>query len=223
MKTMVVIPAYDEDGRIDGVVRGIRSAGYSDIIVVDDGSGDDTAQVARQAGAMVIHHSCNMGVGAASRTGWEAALRLGADAVVLIDADGQHDPAEIADVLAPLLCGDADITIGGRLKARSRMPVITRFFNFAGNVVTFMLSGIWLADSQSGFRALTRDAIERIEMQSSGFECCTEMVMEAARLNLRLKQVPISTIYKPEHQAKGQNYSTGLDTVFKLLVKSLMR
>jgi hypothetical protein len=148
---------------------------------------------------------------------------MGADAVVLIDADGQHDPAEIADVLAPVLSGEADVAIGGRLKDRGRMPVVTRFFNFAGSVVTLMLSGVWLADSQSGFRAMSRKALERMEIESSGFECCTEMVMEAARLKLCMKQVPIRTIYRPEHKSKGQNYATGLETVFKLVVRSLMR
>lgn len=223
MKTFIVIPAYNEAERIGTVIRGVLSAGFSDIIVVDDGSSDDTSDRAREAGAEVIEHPCNMGVGVASRTGCEVALGLGADAVVMIDADGQHDPAEIKDVLAPVLSGEADVTIGGRLKDRSRMPIVTRFFNFVGNAVTLMLSGIWLSDSQSGFRALSSRALREIEIQSSGFECCTEMVMEVARLKLRLKQVPIRTIYRPEHQAKGQNYSTGLDTVFKLLVRSLMR
>jgi len=223
MKTIIVIPAFDEAVRIGRLVEAVRRAGYSDVLVVDDGSADDTARAARSAGAMVASHCCNRGAGAASRTGWEAALRMGADAVVQLDADGQHDPAEIAAVLAPVLSDEADMTIGGRLKGRSRMPVVTRLFNFIANAITYMLSGIWLADSQSGFRGISRGALERMEVETSGFEFCTEMVMEAARLGLRIEQVPITTVYRPEHQAKGQNYSTGLSTVFKLMVRSLMR
>ncbi len=223
MRIVVIIPAYNEACRIGAVIDGVRSAGFKDIIVVDDGSSDDTAGVARSAGAMVVSHCCNRGAGAASRTGWEVALKLGADAVVQLDADGQHDPLEIADVIAPILSGEVDMAIGGRLKNRSRMPVITRLFNFSGNFVTFILSGIWLADSQSGFRAISRSALEGMEIESSGFEFCTEMVMEAARLKLRVEQVPIRTIYSTENLAKGQNYSTGMETVFKLVVRSLMR
>ena len=223
MKIVVVIPAFDEAPRIAAVVRGVIRAGFRDVIVVDDGSRDDTTLEAAEAGARVVLHPINCGAGAAVKTGLELALRLGADAAVMLDADGQHDPAEIGAVLAPVQAGKADLSLGVRLKDRGTMPAITRLFNLAGNLVTFFLSGIWVKDSQSGFRALSKAAMTLMEVEGSGFEFCTEMIMEAARLGLRIEQVPIRTIYTEAARGKGQNYSTGLKTVFKLLVRSLMR
>lgn len=222
MKLIAVIPAYDEERTIADVVA--RSMGFcSSVVVVDDGSSDSTVERARKAGAVVVRHQVNRGAGAATVTGLRAAAALGARAVVTLDADGQHDPAEISKVVQPIIDGQADVVIGARLLSRQEMPRLTRVFNSVANIVTYLLSGIWCSDSQSGFRAYSAKAVARIQLRSSGFEICSEISREVARCGFRMVEVPVSAIYPPNSSHKGQNYSTGMETVFRLIVRSLMR
>lgn len=222
-RVVIVIPAFNEAVSVAAVVRGAISAGFESVVVVDDGSTDATAETARMAGALVVRHAVNRGAGAAVQTGLEAAAKLGADAVVTLDADGQHSPAEIGRVLAPVLAGRADLSIGARLIERNRMPAIVRLFNQAANTVTWALCGRWYKDSQSGFRAWSRRAMDRIRIASSGYEFCSEIGREAARHRLAVVEVPVTAIYSRRSAMKGQGYATGLETVFKLMVRSLMR
>ncbi len=223
MEVAVVIPAFNESASIAGVVGRVLGAGHRRCLVVDDGSEDATASEARRAGALVVRHLANRGAGAATRTGLAAALRLGAEAVVTIDADGQHDPAEIAGVLGPVVAGRADLAVGVRRIGRGAMPRMTRLFNGIGNAVTWILSGAWCSDSQSGFRAYGPAALARLELRGNGFEFCSETFREVRRLGLRMVEVPVRAIYFPDGHRKGQNYATGLETVFQLVVRSLMR
>lgn len=220
---LIVIPAYGEAESVADVVAGALKAGFPRVLVVDDGSRDGTAGRARGAGAMVLSHLVNRGAGAAVRTGLDAARIMGFDAAVTLDGDGQHDPAEIARVLAPVAEGRADIAVGARLLERRRMPPMVRFFNTAANAVTWLLCGRWYRDSQSGFRAWSGRAMEKVEISSSGYEFCSEIGREAARHGLSVVEVPISAIYTRRTERKGQGYATGLETVFRLLVRSLMR
>lgn len=223
MKTVIVIPAFNEGVSIEGVVRRVREAGFAEVIVVDDGSDDDTARLAGRAGARVIRHMTNRGAGAATATGLAAARLLGAQVVATLDADGQHDPSEIAKVIDPIVCGKADVSIGVRILDRGRMPVVTRIFNGVGNAATFILSGVRCRDSQSGFRAYGPRALTEIKIRSSGFEFCSETFREISRLDLRLAEVPVRAIYFDGSRNKGQNYATGLETILKLVLRSLMR
>lgn len=223
MEIAVVIPAYNESSSIAAVVGRVLRAGHRRCLVVDDGSDDATAEEARRAGALVVRHLANRGAGAATRTGLAAALMLGAEAVATIDADGQHDPAEIAAVLGPVVAGRADLAVGVRRIDRSAMPAFARLFNLIGNAVTYALSGIWCSDSQSGFRAYGPSALKRLELHGNGFEFCSETFRELGRQGLRMAEVPVRAIYFPNGHRKGQNYATGLETVFQLVVRSLMR
>ena len=223
MEIAVVIPAYNESSSIAGVVGRVLRAGHRRCLVVDDGSEDETAGEARRAGATVVRHLVNRGAGAATRTGLEAAVMLGAEAVATIDADGQHDPAEIAEVLAPVVAGRADLAVGVRRIDRRAMPILTRLFNGVGNAVTWALSGVWCQDSQSGFRAYGPAALARLELRGNRFEFCSETFRELDRHGLRMVEVPVRAIYFPGSHRKGQNYATGLETIFQLVVRSLMR
>ena len=222
-EVVIIIPAFNESSTVAEVVRGAVAAGFKAVVVVDDGSTDGTAKAARQAGARVVRHMVNRGAGAAVQTGLEAALVLGAGVALTLDADGQHDPSEIGRVLGPVLEGKADLCVGARLVDRRRMPAIVRLFNQAANIVTWALCGRWYKDSQSGFRAWSRRAMESITIASSGYEFCTEIAREAARYKLKVTEVPVTAIYSKRTAMKGQGYATGLETIFKLMVRSLMR
>jgi glycosyltransferase involved in cell wall biosynthesis len=219
---VAVIPAYNEAKRIAAVVERAR-AHVDDVLVVDDGSTDDTGAVSRAAGARVVRHLQNLGAGGATMTGIEAARRLGATVVVTLDADGQHDPAEIPLLLKPIEEGRADIVFANRFGRRNRIPLIRRVFNGLGNILTFAAAGKWVSDSQSGFKAFGPLALKEVDLRMSGFEFCTEIVREAARHRWRVAEVPTKVIYSEYTMAKGQSFSNGVKTALKILLRSFLR
>lgn len=237
----VVIPAYNEETTVGEVVRRVHSSqpAWADrftvhrhsVLVVDDGSSDSTAQVAKDAGAMVFRHPINRGLGAALSTGIEGALRLGADIVVTLDADGQHDPEEILQVIQPILDGKAEVVIGSRFVRTTgqqdnritAVPLSRRLANWCGNFFTWLLFGIWVSDSQSGFRAFSADAASRLQLRTSTMEVSSEIIREIVRLKLKMTEVPITVTYTPYSLSKGQGFVRGLETLWKLIVLKFFR
>lgn len=215
MMSVAVIPAYNEGPAIAPVVRGALEH-VDAVIVVDDSSADDTAQVAREAGAQVVRHALQRGAGRATATGIQAALRLGADFIVTLDADGQHLTEEIPAVLAPLKEGRADMTLGCRLRDRASMPRLRRFGNDLANVWTWILFGIKVSDSQSGYRGLTRETAARLPLEARGYEFCSETLGAAKRLGLRLEEVPVTVVYTDYSMSKGQSVLTSVKTLARI-------
>src|SRR2546426_3283307 len=172
MTVAIIMPARNEAAAIGHVLSRIprQIDGMAVVpIVVDDGSSDQTARIARQGGARVVRHLTNLGVGAATRTGFQVALVLGAGIIVTMDSDGQHEPAEIERLVRCLVEGQFDVVIGSRLLTRG-MP-LTRFAaNLLLNAVTFLVYGKIVSDSQSGFKAFSRKAVESLDLRSCGYE-----------------------------------------------------
>lgn len=220
MKTVAVIPAFNEASVIAEVVT--ETLEYVDlVIVVDDGSRDDTAKVAKSAGAEVLRHVIQRGVGRSTSTGLQAALLVGADFIVTIDADGQHLPSEIESVLEPLRDDKADLVIGSRVLDRKRMPLLRRMGNRFANFWTWILLGVAVSDSQSGFRAYTRDAAKRLPLDARGYEFCSLTLGEAIRIGLRIFEVPITVIYTEYSRSKGQGFFTSVKTLGQITKESL--
>jgi glycosyltransferase involved in cell wall biosynthesis len=194
-RVVAVVPAYQEGPRIGDVVRG--AALYVPVLVVDDGSTDGTAEAARAAGATVVSHVANQGKGAALRAGFQRALREGADAVITLDADGQHDPGEIPAFLAAWERSGAQLVIGQR--DFRRMPPLRRLANDLGQRTFSWAVGRHVPDNQSGYRLLVRRLVERLlESQESGFEFEVEMITLAIRAGYTIEWLPIRTIYRGE-------------------------
>jgi glycosyltransferase involved in cell wall biosynthesis len=195
---LVVIPAYEEGPRIGTVVDVARR--FLPVVVVDDGSSDDTADRAEAAGATVIRRTPNAGKGAALRTGFRHALEAGAAAVVTLDADGQHDAAEIPRFLERFEARRADLIIGQR-DFRS-MPPVRRLSNAVGGLVLAGALGRWVPDNQSGYRLIGRTLMRALlDSEESGFEFEVEMIARCIALGLPVDSVPIRTIYagEPSH------------------------
>lgn len=191
---VAVIPALDEERALGSVV--LRAAQHVDrVLVVDDGSRDRTAEVALLAGAEVVRHARNQGKGAALRTGLRAAVERGADLLVLLDGDGQHDPDFIPAVLAPLARGEADLVVGARTLPGEGAPTRARR---AGRGLldgaTRAVAGGTVHDTQSGYRAMTAKAAELLLPREDGMGVESEMLVRAREAGLRVAEVPV-----PEH------------------------
>ena len=195
VRITVIIPAFNEARFIGSVVLQLKKHPL-DILVVDDGSTDDTAGIAKAAGAEVLALSINQGKGAALNAGIKQASQSQPDAIVLIDADGQHLPDEIFQVVRPIIDNQADITIGSRyLKNTSNTPRHRKFGHKILNFVTGMASGVTVSDSQSGYRALSPRAYQLLEFSSKGFSVESEMQFLASEHNLIIIDVPITIQY----------------------------
>ena len=218
MKVLAVIPAYNEAKTIADVLRRTRVF-VQEMVVVDDGSSDGTAEVARGEGARVIHHKINRGLGAALATGFETARRLGGDIIVTLDADGQHDPQEIPKFVEAIQ-GGAQMVIGSRMLL-GQMPWYRRVANTLGNIATVILFGAWVSDTQSGFRAFSSEALARLDLRTNHMEISSELVGEARRNCLRIVEIPIQAIYTDYSLSKGQNFFVGIKTFVKLLLRRL--
>jgi len=177
------------------LVLKLRAEGYP-IVVVDDGSSDRTAEMAEAAGARVVRHEVNQGKATAIKTAFAVAREMDLDALVLIDGDSQHEPEEVAQVAAPILDGLADMVVGSRyVGTRSRIPAWRQAGQHMLTVATNVGSGVHITDSQSGFRAFSRKAIEEMEIRSRGFSVESEMQFEARSAGLTVVEVPIHVNY----------------------------
>jgi glycosyltransferase involved in cell wall biosynthesis len=195
---VALIPGYQEEPRIAAVVVG--AARHLPVVVVDDGSTDDTAAVAESAGATLIRQTPNQGKGAALRAGFRYALDQGADAVVTLDADGQHDPDEIPTFLAAFERDRPELVIGRR--DFSRMPAVRRLSNTIGGWVFSAAVGRGVPDNQSGYRLIGRRLmLALLDSDEPGFEFEVEMIARCIALGLPIAWVPIRTIYanEPSH------------------------
>lgn len=193
---VVVIPAYNEERFIGSVVLKVKKF-TGTVIVVDDGSTDDTSEIAVDAGAMVVRLPENGGKGAALTVGFKKAAKLIPDVVVTIDGDGQHLPEELPTVVAPILNGEADLVVGSRyLGERSNVPKHRVLGHHFFNWLTGRASGTTVTDSQSGFRAFSPKAVEILSFSSKGFTVESEMQFIANEVGLRVKEVPITIYYK---------------------------
>lgn len=192
----VILPAFNEEVSIGSVVLLTRY--YADsVIVVDDGSSDRTAEIARKAGAEVIVHEVNKGKGAALKTGFAAADDLGADIIVTMDSDGQHNPAEIPKLIEPIIKGEADMVNGSRYLngLDKNTPAYRRVGQTILDEVTNLNSGLHITDSQSGFRAFSASTKDIFRFKAQGMAIESEMLADAGKSGLRIAEVEIGVRY----------------------------
>ena len=145
-----MFPAYNEAKALEKLIPQIQSVCDFQIVIINDGSSDKTTEISEKNGAICIEHAINRGAGAATKTGFEYAVSQNVDYIITMDADGQHSPSDITNVINPLFTGNYDLSIGSRLLNRDKMPLIRKIFNKIGNLVTYILTGLYVQDSQSG-------------------------------------------------------------------------
>lgn len=215
MKVTAVIPAYNESRRIGAVISALAPY-VQEIIVVDDGSTDETEAVAQAAApvATVVRHRVNLGKGAALKTGCELALRRGSECIVILDADGQHVPSEVPLLVNFIERREADFVVGTR-RGRESMPFVAVIGNAFLSAMTSLFFGIRVSDTQSGYRAFRSTVFDQLRWRSTGYSVETEMLVNAGKHGLRVKEVPIQTIYHDRY--KGTTIVDGLRIFFDLI------
>jgi glycosyltransferase involved in cell wall biosynthesis len=219
MKIFCVIPALNEEKKIVKVVN--EASRYVDkVIVVNDGSDDQTATVLKKTDAIILNHIINRGQGASLQTGNEFALQNGADIVVHFDADGQFLATEIDEVVKPLLNNEYDIVFGSRfLGKKSKLPFWKEYIIIPiAHLVNKIILGQTLSDPQSGFRALNKKALQTINIQQRGMAHCSEIIYKAFDNKLRIKEIPITVIY----DEFGQSFKGGIRIIKDLLLAKLL-
>ncbi|NCO23061.1 glycosyltransferase family 2 protein [bacterium (Candidatus Moisslbacteria) CG12_big_fil_rev_8_21_14_0_65_36_11] len=218
---VIVIPAYNEEKTIREVIEDAKKV-TDEIIVVDDGSRDRTGEIAKSHGAQVYRHLINLGLGGALKTGFAASLKKDDFIVVTLDADGQHEASVVSKLVEPIKNGEADVVIGSRLLNENvKMPFIRLIFNHLANLITFLFYGLFVSDSQSGLRAFSRYALEKIKLKGLKMEVSSEIIGEIKRNNLSLKEIPIRAIYTDYSLSKGQNFWLGIKTFFRILIDKM--
>ena len=219
----VVIAAYNEAAVIANVVINLRSAGYA-TVVVDDGSRDNTADIAEAAGAVVVRHPINLGQGAGLQTGIEFALGSGATHIVTFDGDGQHRVSDIASLLAALKQHEADFALGSRFLGRAvNQPLARRILLRLATVFTWITVGHRFSDTHNGLRAMTRRGAVAIELRQNRMAHASEILDQIAASGLRYVEVPVTIDYSAYSLAKGQKLGDAFVILLDLFAGRLHR
>lgn len=220
--TIAAMPAYNEECYISKIVLGCRKF-VDEVVVVDDGSIDATAEIAAALNAVVVKHEGNRGYGATLRSCFETARKLGADKMVIIDSDGQHNPFEIPKLLNPLNNG-ADLVIGSRFCNRNsqNIPTYRKFGIKVLDKLTNTIGGTNISDTQSGFRAYGKRAIEKIHITENGMSAGSEILLQIKDNKLKVEEVEIHCSYDVENGSTQNPFTHGLQVMMNLLGR-LMR
>lgn len=227
-RVLVIIPAHNEEASLEATLGEVRRtpAGPAftlDVLVVDDGSRDGTARVARGVGVPVVRHTVNLGVGGALQTGFRYAVERGFDVGVQLDADGQHDPAYLAALLEPVLRRECDLSIGSRFVARSsyRAPLARRFGMMVFSGVVRLALGQRITDTTSGFRAYNRAVMRVCQFDFPRDFPDAPLLIALSRRGFRMHEVPVEM----RERKAGQSFYTfgkSLYYPYKNLLASLM-
>lgn len=218
--TYVILPAYNEETRIQPVIEEIARRGYK-MVIVNDGSSDNTLKVIMESqrkypkSIYIYSHIINRGVGVAMQTGFDAVVRYNPKYVVNMDSDGQHSVDDLENVLKPLVTGEAQAVIG--VRPLVDMPLSRNFANAVMNFLTKIFYKVDVSDSQTGFRAITNEALKKININARGYLISSEFIREVNDNDIPFAEVPIETIYTPETQAKGTN----IVEAFKILIQMI--
>lgn len=221
MKIAALVPAFNEERNIAAVVQGARPF-VSLVLVVDDGSTDSSGAAAQLAGAMVIRHPANVGKGAALKTGFRYLQDQGFDGAVTIDADGQHDPAEIPSFIRAAEQG-YDMVVGNRMSDVSTMPFIRRFANHISSLLISLFLGQNIRDSQNGFRYYRLSSVLSLPLKASKYDMETEVIFKMGRAGYRIGWVPTRTIYRTDAKSKFNSVTDTLRFVGALVRYGILR
>jgi len=219
MKILVIIPAYNEAEKIGEVIKEIKASVF-DVLVVDDGSSDSTAEVSRVGGAQVLSHRLNRGQGAALKTGIDFAKIKNYELVVFFDADGQMKANEIAKVILPVTSGRSEVALGSRFLGQVKNISIAKLITLKlGLIFTRITTGLKLTDTHNGFQAWKLSALNKINLTQDRQAYASELIQEIAEQKLNYQEVPVTITYTNYSKSKGQSIFNAFNIIFNLLIK----
>lgn len=216
----ILLPFYNEAEVIADVIFDLKNKEYF-VLGIDDGSNDASWEIVKNMGIHVIRHSINIGQGAALQTGIEfARMNPNFQYFVTFDSDGQHKVENIEKVLEPLLVNSADIVFGTRFQDdKTKFPLIKRLILQMAIKYTKLSTGVPLTDTHNGFRALSRNAINKVNLSFSGMTHASEFVEQAGRAELRIKEVPVHILYTKYSKRKGQSIWNAINILTDLFLR----
>ena len=218
MLKVVCMPAYNEEKLISDVIKRIKP--FADkIVVCDDGSKDNTAQKARNAGAHVIKHEKNLGKGAAMKSLFNYAKNIGADVMITIDSDGQFLPEEIPKIIDPIVQEKADVVLGYRFDDATDMPNYRKFGNQFLDKITSIASELPFRDTQGGFRAYSKKALDLIQFSTNGFGVDSEIVIDASKKDLKIVEEKVTVIYNTGGKTSTKTPLVHVSEVLKTILE----
>ncbi len=219
----IVIPAYNEEKMIGAVISGLQSEGYTNILIVDDASCDNTVKIAEEAGAEVLKHLINRGQGGALQTGLAyLAEAYAPDIIVTFDADGQHQVEDIAALIRPIQEDKADIVLGSRFLQSCDVPLVRRMILKLGVLFTNSISHVKLTDTHNGLRALGKKAYLSITITHRGMEHASDIIDEIQKKSLRYCERPVTIVYSEYSKMKGQSSIGFIKMGIKIILRKFM-
>ena len=222
-RVFVIVPVYNESEVVRSVLDALAAGAY-EIVLVNDGSTDDTARRLEGLSVHLLEHYANRGQGAALQTGIAFALLKGAEAIVTFDADGQHDPADIPALVGPVLSGACDLALGSRFLGRSiGMPPMRRLLLRLARLFTLALSRVRVTDPHNGLRAFSRGAATDLNITMDRMAHASEIVDQIRVHHWRYTEVPVTVRYTKYSMAKGQTSGDALRIAFELLMEKMRR
>lgn len=217
----IVVPAYNEEKKIASTVQGLLKFSYTNIVVINDGSEDETVKEAQKFGATVLSHMLNRGQGASLQTGHEYAMNHGAEIIVDFDADGQFDPEDIASAINKLQNEKLDIVLGSRfLMDNSQIPFSKKYFLLPlARLVNRFFTGVKLTDAHNGFRVFARTGLEKIKITQDKMAHNTEIIAQIKKNNLRFAEIPVKVSYS----RYGQGWRGGVKIIKDLVINFFIK
>jgi glycosyltransferase involved in cell wall biosynthesis len=219
----LVVPVYNEQAVIEATLRRLMSSGYT-LVVVDDGSSDETWAILGRLPVYRLRHSINLGQGAALQTGTSFAVQQGAAIIVHFDADGQHRPEDIAELIAPLRAGEADVVFGSRFLRSAdceSVPPTRRVLLRGAIIVNRLLTGMRLTDAHNGLRALNRYAASQIVLRENRFAHASEILVHVRQRRLRYVERPTHIVYSAYSLGKGQKFWNSVNIILDMLLRRI--
>jgi polyprenyl-phospho-N-acetylgalactosaminyl synthase len=218
----IVIAAYNEGKNIIKTLGDLKSEHYTNIVVVDDGSKDDTYNIAKSQGIIALKHIVNRGQGAALQTGMTYALKSGAEYIIHFDADGQHNAKEIKNILSPLKLKQSQVTLGSRFIRKQKIPFARKIILKGAILIIWMFYGLKLTDAHNGFRGFTKNAAKKVIITSDRMEHASEIIEKIKQNKIKYKEVPVTITYTKEHLKNGRKGQGKFDSI-KILLKMILK
>jgi UDP-N-acetylglucosamine---dolichyl-phosphate N-acetylglucosaminyltransferase len=219
---LLIIPAYNEATTIGNVISELKIRGFNNIVVINDGSTDSTSIEARKAGAQVIDHLTNIGLGGALATGFEYAKKTHYKHIITVDADGQHLSNDVKEMAKFIENNKFDLVLGNRLHDMTSRNTIRWIGNSGLDFFTYLIAGQYIRDTQSGLRGFQKHLLDRINIQSSGYECSSEIIAQCVKNKAEIGHIRIASEYTEYSVSKGQNILNGINILFRLGIRSVI-